>query len=85
MIDTDSCGLSRDAFMSALHKRGIGTGVHYRSLHLHTYYKERFGFREEDFPEASWVSHRTVSLPLSAKLTDDEVERTIKNVTELLS
>ena len=85
LIDEDACGISRDAFMGELHKRGIGSGVHYRALHLHAYYKERFGFAEDDFPEASWVSNRTVSLPLSAKLTDDEVERIIGNVTDLLT
>ncbi|MFW2390150.1 MAG: DegT/DnrJ/EryC1/StrS family aminotransferase [Polyangiales bacterium] len=85
LVDEESCGIGRDAFMVALHDRGIGTGVHYRALHLHPYYKDRFGFTESDFPEATHISDRTVSLPLSAKLTDAEVERVVRNVTELLS
>lgn len=85
LVDAGACRISRDAFMTELHRRGIGTGVHYRSLHLHAYYRKRFGFEEDDFPEATSISDRTVSLPLSAKLTDDEVERVIHNVRDLLS
>ena len=84
LISLDRCGLNRDEMIAALHRRGIGTGVHYRSLHLHAYYRERFGFTESDFPEASWISERTLSLPLSAKLSDDDVERIIRSVREIL-
>ena len=84
LLDLDQAGLSRDEFVAALHGRGIGTGIHYRSLHLHQYYRERFGYRSEDFPNARWISERTVSLPLSAKLTDEEVDRVIRAVREVL-
>lgn len=73
MIDEEKCGVNRDEFMQRLHEMKIGSGVHYISVHLHPYYRERFGFRPEDFPNATWISERTVSLPLSPKLTDDEV------------
>ena len=67
-----------------LHERGIGTGVHYRALHLHQYYRERFGYKPEDFPNANWISERTFSIPLSATLSDDEVDRVISNINDLL-
>src|SRR6185295_1886270 len=76
-LDLGRLRLSRDGVMQALHRRGIGTGVHYRSLHLHPYYRDRFGFRPKDFPNALWISERTLSLPLSANLTDAEVERVV--------
>jgi dTDP-4-amino-4,6-dideoxygalactose transaminase len=85
LLDIDSLALTRDDFMVALHGQGIGTGVHYRSLHLHHYYRERFGFQPHDFPNAAWISDRTVSLPLSAKLTDREVERIIQAVRKVLT
>ncbi len=67
--------MGRDAVMAAMHRRGIGTGVHYIALHLHPYYRKRYGLSPRDFPNATWISERTISLPLSAKLTDAEVSR----------
>jgi dTDP-4-amino-4,6-dideoxygalactose transaminase len=84
LVDEAEAGIGRDAFMARLHARGIGTGVHYRALHLHRYYRERFGFRPEDFPEAHRIGERTVSLPLSAKLTDADVDRVIGAVRGVL-
>jgi dTDP-4-amino-4,6-dideoxygalactose transaminase len=80
----DGAPVSRDEFMAQLQARGIGTGVHYRALHLHEYYRARFGYRPEDFPNAAWISDRTVSLPLSGKLTDAEVGRVIDAVRGVL-
>jgi len=85
LIDIDSLGMTRDDVMAELHKRGIGTGVHYRSLHQHQYYRERFGFSPGDFPNAAWVSDRTLSLPLSPKLMDSEVDRIIREVKNCLT
>ena len=80
MIDAESCGISRDQFIDALHGHGIGTGVHYRGVHLHQYYREAFGYRPENFPNATWISDRTVSLPLSPHLSDQDAERVIAAV-----
>jgi dTDP-4-amino-4,6-dideoxygalactose transaminase len=74
LLDLDRLRVSRDDFQLALHRQGIGTGVHYRALHLHRYYREAFGYRRGDLPGAEWVSDRTLSLPLSPKLTDADVE-----------
>ena len=80
MIDEDWTGVSRDQFMLALHKQNIGTGVHYIGVHLHPYYREQYGLRPEDYPNATWLSERTVSLPLSPKLTNADVENVIEAV-----
>jgi dTDP-4-amino-4,6-dideoxygalactose transaminase len=66
--------------MDELHRQNIGTGVHYISVHLHPYYRDRFGYQPEDFPNALWLSERTLSIPLSPKLSDDDVERIIEAV-----
>lgn len=73
-------GLTRDAFVDRLHGRNVGTGVHFVGVHLQPYYARRFGYRPEDFPGATWISERTVSLPLSAGLTDTDVEDVIQAV-----
>ena len=79
-IDEERCGLARDQFIHELHKRGIGAGVHYVSVHLHPYYQQTFGYQPSDFPNARWISERTVSIPLSPRLTDEEVARVIEGV-----
>jgi len=84
LLDIDNLKISRDEFMEKLFKENIGTGVHYISLHLHPYYKETFGFKQSDFPNSSYISERTVSIPFSAKLTDQDVEDVIEGVTKIL-
>jgi dTDP-4-amino-4,6-dideoxygalactose transaminase len=77
--------LSRDAFMAEMHRRQIGTGVHYRALHVHPYYRDRWNFRPEQFPTAFAIGQSTVSLPLMPKLTDEDAGRVIAAVRALLS
>lgn len=83
MIDQDRCGMTRDEFMQRLYKLNVGTGVHYIGVHLHAYYRERFGYRPEDLPNATWISERTVSIPLSPKLTNGDVEDVIEAIRRI--
>jgi len=82
LIDEAQAGITRDAFLDAMTERNIGVGVHYLSLPEHPIYQEKFGWRPEDYPNAMRIGRQTVSLPLSAKLTDEEVERVIEAVGE---
>jgi len=77
--------LTRDELLGALTARRIGTGVHYRGVHLHPYYRDKYGLRPEDFPVASDISDRTLSLPLSPKVTDADQHDVVAALTELLS
>nr|MBC8390975.1 DegT/DnrJ/EryC1/StrS aminotransferase family protein [Deltaproteobacteria bacterium] len=63
----------------------IGTGVHYLSIPEHPYYRQRFSWRPEDYPNAQRIGRQTVSLPLSAKLTDHDVEDVIRAVRTIIS
>jgi dTDP-4-amino-4,6-dideoxygalactose transaminase len=60
---------TRDELLNGLTRHKIGSGVHYRAVHTHQYYRERFGFTPEMFPVASDLSDRTLSLPLSPGVT----------------
>ncbi|HEY3412719.1 MAG TPA: DegT/DnrJ/EryC1/StrS family aminotransferase [Armatimonadota bacterium] len=80
LLKLDEVDFTRDEFQERLHEMNIGTGIHYIGLHLHPYYQERFGFRPEDFPVSRMISDRTLSLPLSAKLTEGDVEDVVSAV-----
>jgi dTDP-4-amino-4,6-dideoxygalactose transaminase len=84
MVDQERTGMTRDEFMQAMHQRGIGTGVHYNSVHLHEYYHNAFGYQPQDYPNAQWISERTVSIPLSPALSNVEIERIIDTVHSIL-
>jgi dTDP-4-amino-4,6-dideoxygalactose transaminase len=84
LVDREICGTSRDDLQLALKTRGIGTSVHFKALHLHPYYAERFELERGMFPEAEFISDRTLSLPLSPALTEPEIDRVIEAVTESL-
>lgn len=83
-IDEEKCGIIRDAFLNAMTTHNIGVGVHYLSIPEHPYYQETFGWRPEDYPNAMRTGRQTVSLPLSAKLTDEDVEDVITAVVNII-
>ncbi|MBI9079592.1 MAG: DegT/DnrJ/EryC1/StrS family aminotransferase [Pseudodesulfovibrio sp.] len=80
MIDEAKTGIARDDFLVRITKESIGVGVHYLSIPEQPYYRERFGWTLEDTPHAVTLGRQTVSLPLSAKLTDADVADVIKAV-----
>jgi dTDP-4-amino-4,6-dideoxygalactose transaminase len=84
LIDIDKIKKTRDAVQQELHELNIGTGIHFISLHLHDYYRKTYGFKPNDFPNAKYISDRTISLPLSAKLTDNDVGDVIEAVRGIL-
>jgi dTDP-4-amino-4,6-dideoxygalactose transaminase len=84
-VDAARCGIARDAFLDAMTAARIGVGVHYRSVPEHTFYRERFGWHPDRWPVARDVGRRTVSLPLSPRLTDADVARVIDNVRRIVA
>ena len=85
LVDETKTGISRDEFLKAMTAENIGIGVHYRSIPTHRYYQETFNWKPEDYPNSFYIGERTVSLPLSAKLTDDDVNNVIHAVRKILS
>ena len=76
--------LRRDELLDALTARRIGTGVHYRGVHLHPYYRDRYELRPEQLPVATDISERTLSLPLSPKVSDADLDDVVQALRELL-
>lgn len=85
LVDRDVAGIDRDELKRRLHERNIGTGIHFVSVHLHEFFREEFGFEPGDFPESGYVSHRTLSLPLSAHLSDEDVDDVMSALRECLA
>jgi dTDP-4-amino-4,6-dideoxygalactose transaminase len=84
LVDETKAPVSRDQFILELHRRNIGTGVHYRAIHMHPVYQRLYGWRAADYPTADAIGRMTVSIPLSAKLTEPDVEDVIGAVREVL-
>lgn len=84
LVDKKVAGISRDDFLDAMNAKRIGTGVHYLSVAEHPYYQKRFEWKPENWPNACRIGRTTVSLPLSPKLADAEVDRIIGAVREVL-
>ncbi|MCK4334949.1 DegT/DnrJ/EryC1/StrS family aminotransferase [candidate division WOR-3 bacterium] len=84
-LELERLSITRDEFLEALKAEGIGAGIHFISLHLHSFYKNTFGFKPDDFPVAARISERTLSLPLSPALTDQDVDDVIEAVEKLLT
>ena len=80
-VDEEACGIGRDDFMARLGEQDIGVGVHYQSLAQHPYYATRFGWSAAELPVADRFGKTTMSLPLSPKLSDVDVERVIAAVS----
>jgi dTDP-4-amino-4,6-dideoxygalactose transaminase len=85
LIDETRTGVSRDGFLNHMTAQGIGVGVHYLSIPEHPYYQKTFGWKREDFPNAMQIGRQTVSLPISAKLTDNDVCDVIRAVTQSIT
>jgi len=85
LVQEEECGKNRDQLLEHLTREKIGAGVHYTPVHLHPYYRQTFGYAEGSFPNAEWIGKGTVSLPLSAKLTDEDVEDVIGAVHQFFS
>ena len=83
LINPDRAGRDRDAFMLGMKERNIGTGLHYRAVHLYPYYREHFGFKRGNFPNAESISDRIVSLPLFPSMTDGDQDRVIAAMRDL--
>ena len=75
--------INRNVFIEELKQAGVGCSVHWRPLHLHPYYRETFGWRPEDFPVATAMWERLISLPIFPGIRDNEIEHVIRTVKGL--
>ena len=84
MVDTERAPLDRDQVRAVLKDRNIGTGLHYTALHLHAFYRRHPAVRGRRFPNAEFISERTLSLPLSPRVTDDDARDVVDALKSIL-
>jgi dTDP-4-amino-4,6-dideoxygalactose transaminase len=85
VLVSPEAGVSRDEVLSRLHGARIGAGVHFVGVHLQPYYRDRYDFRPEQFPVATDISSRTLSLPLSPKVTEEDQEDVAQALRAILT
>jgi dTDP-4-amino-4,6-dideoxygalactose transaminase len=76
--------IDRERFIEELRAENIGSSVHFIPLHRHPYYRQRWGFKAEDFPVAEEAYKRIVSLPLYPRMTEGDVEDVIAAVQRVV-
>ena len=84
-LNLEKMSITRDEFIERMAERGIGTSVHFIPLHIHPYWRDRYGFRPEDFPVALDCFEREVSLPIYTRMTDYDVQRVISAAHDILA
>ena len=83
-LDTDRAGFSRDDFMHELKERNIGTGLHFRAVHLQKYYVHVMGTHRGMLPNTEWNSDRICSLPFFPEMTIEDIDDVIDAIKEVL-
>jgi perosamine synthetase len=78
-----SLAVDRNEFIEELKQFGVGCSVHWRPLHLHPLYIERFGWEEHDFPAATHLWHRTISLPIFSAMKLEEMKHVVYVVKKI--
>jgi len=76
--------IDRNVFIDELKQRNIGTSVHFIPIHLHPYYRDKYGYRPESFPVALTNYRRMLSLPLSARVSDADAADVISAVLDIV-
>lgn len=84
-LHLDRLTIDRAGFIEQLAARNIGSSVHFIPLHLHPFYRDKYGWSPGDFPVASEEYQRLLSLPLNSTLTDDDVDDVIAAVLEIVA
>lgn len=83
-IVAEKLKINRNQFIEALKAENIGTSVHFIPAHLQPYYRDTFGFKKGDFPNAEYAFERVISLPLFPKMSDEDVKDVINSVKKIV-
>ncbi len=83
LLALEEIGVSRQQIVAALDAENIGVGIHYVPVHQHPYYRQQCGYEDADFPNATFVGERTISLPLSPAMSEQDVDDVAAALTRI--
>jgi perosamine synthetase len=83
-LKLEKLGVERSHVFRALRAENIGVNVHYIPVHLHPYYRERFGTRNGEYPVAEKAYESLISLPMFHSMTDQDVGHVVEAVNKIL-
>jgi UDP-4-amino-4-deoxy-L-arabinose-oxoglutarate aminotransferase len=83
-------GIDRDAFVTALKEENIGTGIHYRPVHIHHFYRDYYeqhpgALPKDGLPETGWSGDRLMSLPLWPGLTEQDQDQVVGAIKQVIA
>ena len=85
LVDEKQVKISRNKFIDKMTENNIGVGVHYLSVPEHTFYKKKYGWNPADFPVAKNIGRQIVSLPISPKLTENDIRDVVNAVHQSIN
>lgn len=83
-LHLDKLNIDRNQFIDEMAARKIGTSVHFIPVHIHPYYRDKYGYKPEDFPVAFQEYQRIISLPLNLQMSDQDVNDVISAVRDIV-
>jgi len=84
-LELERLSIDRDEVIRRLDVAGVGTSVHFIPIHLHPFYRDKYGFAPDDFPVAHDAFRRLISLPLNSGMQDEDVAHVIGAVRDVLA
>ncbi len=84
-LNLDRLTIDRAQVIQRMKQRGIGASVHWMPLHMHPYYREKYGYKPEDFPVAAGLYPQLVTLPLYPDMKQEEVEYVCDTLKSILA
>jgi dTDP-4-amino-4,6-dideoxygalactose transaminase len=85
LVRIEKLTINRDRFMEELKKHNIGSGLHYKAIHHHAWYRQHMNLPDSALPNASYASERILSLPLFPKMTDDDARDVVEAVKAVIA
>lgn len=85
LVRIERLTIDRDGFMAKLKKLNIGSGLHYKAIHHHAWYRENMPVPDNALPNASYASGRILSLPLFPKMTDNDAQDVVAAVKQVIA
>jgi perosamine synthetase len=83
-LDLEKLSAGRDDIFRALRAENIGVNVHYMPVHLHPYYRDRFGYHDGEYPIAEDAYRCLISLPMFHGMSDQDVDDVVAAVAKVM-